>query len=188
MASQNGIHDSVASGFQQQMDSKPSINKINSIRPPELPGNASIDQVLVSVQQLKSRYGFNDPRMTGKQWKIQLKETQAYFANERTFLNWLNPVSFFTAASVSLLLTGDPLGKVAGMILVIYTICIFMYILKKYMGRIKSLDKIHKNEYVDAQNFEDQVGSWIVVGSLCVILFFLAYFYGFHYSGPFRKH
>jgi uncharacterized membrane protein YidH (DUF202 family) len=75
---------------------------------------------------------------------------KGYFANERTFLHWINLTVIIGGVGIGLLNFGDSMAQISGLVFSFFSIIIMFYSLYKYLQRSDLLEKKQKgNDYMD---------------------------------------
>ncbi|KAF8949445.1 hypothetical protein BGZ52_005757 [Haplosporangium bisporale] len=97
-------------------------------------------------------------------------EPKVFFANERTFLNWLQFTVLLGSISLTLLNFGNGMTRVSGAVLTIITLLAMIYALGVFHVRLSNILSTKAN-----RQFHDRVGPTV----LCVFLFG-AYFLNFY--------
>eukprot|EP01071_Lankesteria_metandrocarpae_P006153 Lankesteria_metandrocarpae@DN4258_c0_g1_i1.p1 len=91
-------------------------------------------------------------------------EPKAFFANERTLLQWMNTAVLIATIAITLLNFGTPSGRVAGLILSPVALFFIVYPFLVYLRRSRCLER---KEPID---YNDRVGPTLLVVSLVVAL------------------
>ncbi|KAG0350575.1 vacuolar transporter chaperone [Podila minutissima] len=97
-------------------------------------------------------------------------EPKVFFANERTFLNWLQFTVLLGSISLTLLNFGNGMTRVSGAVLTIITLLAMIYALGVFHVRLSNILSTKAN-----RQFHDRIGPTV----LCVFLFG-AYFLNFY--------
>ncbi|ORY03172.1 vacuolar transporter chaperone 1 [Basidiobolus meristosporus CBS 931.73] len=91
-----------------------------------------------------SQLSFN-PRVESREAESQEKlEIKAYFANERTFLSWMQLCTLLGGVALSLLNFGGIGSQVSAVVLTVITFCIIFYAFYLYRWRA---GKIYRKEH-----------------------------------------
>ncbi|KAJ3009685.1 hypothetical protein HKX48_007798 [Thoreauomyces humboldtii] len=80
------------------------------------------------------------------------------FANERTFLSWMNLCVTIGGLAVGLLNFGDTVGQMAGLVFGLIAIALMFYALMQFWARAERLQAREKGI-----NFEDMTGAFALV-------------------------
>ncbi|KAJ3055052.1 hypothetical protein HK097_011615 [Rhizophlyctis rosea] len=83
---------------------------------------------------------------------------KGFFANERTFLSWMNLVLVLGALAVGLVNFGDKMAQTAGVIFTVISLGFMFYALLRFWERAERLENKEKSV-----KFEDMIGSLILV-------------------------
>ncbi|KAF9102680.1 vacuolar transporter chaperone [Mortierella sp. GBA35] len=106
-------------------------------------------------------------------------EPKVFFANERTFLNWLQFAVLLGTISLTLLNFGDnPMTRISGAVLTVITLLAMLYALGIFHIRLSNILSLKSN-----RQFHDRVGPTV----LCIFLFggyFLNFYTKFVMSPP----
>eukprot|EP00915_Cephaloidophora_sp_WS-2016_P002869 GHVH01003902.1.p1 GENE.GHVH01003902.1~~GHVH01003902.1.p1 ORF type:complete len:1282 (+),score=173.57 GHVH01003902.1:208-4053(+) len=121
----------------------------------------SIMEPFTSVFQRKPQ---DDEREQSVQTHIVRVEPKAYFANERTLLQWMNICVLLSTISVTLLSLDSPTASVAGVCLAPIAIFFLIYSYSVYTKRNKALTNREPIKY------SDELGPFLLVCSLVVAL------------------
>ncbi|KAI8867786.1 hypothetical protein GQ42DRAFT_103385, partial [Ramicandelaber brevisporus] len=89
-------------------------------------------------------------------------EPKVYFANERTFLSWLNFAVMLGSLALGLLNFGDSVGRISGVLFTAISMCVMVYALLLFQWRA---ERIRRRE---AGPYDDRVGPTILVVILAV--------------------
>ncbi|GAA5826783.1 hypothetical protein JCM10212_002336, partial [Sporobolomyces blumeae] len=87
-------------------------------------------------------------------------EPKVFFANERTFLSWLNFTVVLGGLSVGLLNFGDRVGKISAAMFTIVSMSIMIYALVTYHWRANAIRKRGSGPY------DDRLGPTVLCGAL----------------------
>lgn len=97
------------------------------------------------------------PRVAGKRIALPTRvEPKVYFANERTFLSWLNFAVIIGALSVGMLNFGDKASKISAFLFTGVAVLTLLYALRTYHWRAKSI------RVRGQAGFDDRVGPTIL--------------------------
>ncbi|KAF9946565.1 vacuolar transporter chaperone [Mortierella alpina] len=121
----------------------------------------------------RKRFGFKEKRAasTPKRASAPVRmEPKVFFANERTFLNWLQFSVLLGSISLTLLNFGNHMTRVSGAVLTIITLMAMLYALGIFHIRLSNILSTKPN-----RQFHDRYGPTV----LCVFLFG-AYFLNFY--------
>ncbi|KAF9426120.1 vacuolar transporter chaperone [Podila epigama] len=126
----------------------------------------------------RRRFGFREKRSsTGSSSNPSKRaagsvrmEPKVFFANERTFLNWLQFTVLLGSISLTLLNFGNGMTRVSGAVLTIITLLAMIYALGVFHVRLSNILSTKAN-----RQFHDRIGPTV----LCVFLFG-AYFLNFY--------
>ncbi|KAF9084115.1 vacuolar transporter chaperone [Mortierella sp. GBA35] len=122
----------------------------------------------------RKRFGFREKRASAKDPKRATgavrMEPKVFFANERTFLNWLQFSVLLGSISLTLLNFGNYMTRVSGAVLTVITLLAMLYALGIFHIRLSNI----LSTKADRQ-FHDRIGPTV----LCVFLFG-AYFLNFY--------
>ncbi|KAF9094905.1 vacuolar transporter chaperone [Mortierella sp. AD031] len=122
----------------------------------------------------RKRFGFRGKRASAKDPKRATgavrMEPKVFFANERTFLNWLQFSVLLGSISLTLLNFGNYMTRVSGAVLTVITLLAMLYALGIFHIRLSNI----LSTKADRQ-FHDRIGPTV----LCVFLFG-AYFLNFY--------
>eukprot|EP00923_Selenidium_pygospionis_P030074 GHVN01053444.1.p1 GENE.GHVN01053444.1~~GHVN01053444.1.p1 ORF type:complete len:847 (+),score=140.02 GHVN01053444.1:1193-3733(+) len=91
-------------------------------------------------------------------------EPKAFFANERTLLQWMNIAVLISTIGITLLNFGTPISRVGGLILSPIAIFFLVYSFNVYLNRARKL------ENKDVMGYHDRIGPTILVVSLVFAL------------------
>ncbi|KAF9349451.1 vacuolar transporter chaperone [Mortierella sp. AD094] len=119
------------------------------------------------------RFGFREKQRAGsiKRATAAVRiEPKVFFANERTFLNWLQFTVLLGSISLTLLNFGDRMTRISGAVLTIVTLLAMVYALGIFHIRLSNILSTKPN-----RQFHDRIGPTV----LCVFLFG-AYFLNFY--------
>ncbi|KAJ3041932.1 hypothetical protein HDV00_008441 [Rhizophlyctis rosea] len=83
---------------------------------------------------------------------------KGFFANERTFLSWMQLVLILGALAVGLVNYGDKMGQTAGVIFTVIAMSFMFYALLRFWERADRLQTKEKSI-----KFEDMIGALILV-------------------------
>ncbi|KAI8997033.1 vacuolar transporter chaperone 1 [Pilobolus umbonatus] len=98
---------------------------------------------------------------SGKRIALPVRvEPKVFFANERTFLSWLNFTVVLGGLAMGLLNFGDRVGRISAILFTVIAMSVMMYALYTFHWRA---DKIRNRE---AAAYDDRVGPTM----LCVFL------------------
>jgi uncharacterized membrane protein YidH (DUF202 family) len=131
----------------------------------------------------RKRFGFREKRAASSSTKEPRRATGAvrmepkvFFANERTFLNWLQFSVLLGSISLTLLNFGNYMTRVSGAVLTVITLLAMLYALGIFHIRLSNILSTRAD-----RQFHDRIGPTV----LCVFLFG-AYFLNFYstYSFP----
>ncbi|KAJ1912225.1 GTPase regulator Nrf1 [Coemansia sp. S16] len=102
----------------------------------------------------------------GKRIAVPVRvEPKVFFANERTFLSWLNFAIVLGSLALGLLNFGDRTGKIAGAAFTLIAMFVMVYALVLFQWRA---ERIRQR---DAGPYDDRRGPTVLVGVLiCAIL------------------
>ncbi|KAJ1946577.1 GTPase regulator Nrf1 [Linderina macrospora] len=102
----------------------------------------------------------------GKRIAVPVRvEPKVFFANERTFLSWLNFAIVLGSLALGLLNFGDSTGKIAGAAFTIVAMCVMVYALMLFQWRA---ERIRQR---DSGPYDDRKGPTVLVAVLiCAIL------------------
>ncbi|KAG0044805.1 hypothetical protein BGZ89_005915, partial [Linnemannia elongata] len=89
-------------------------------------------------------------------------EPKVFFANERTFLNWLQFTVLLGTISLTLLNFGDDMSRISGAVLTVITLLAMLYALGIFHIRLSNILSLKAN-----RQFHDRIGPSV----LCVFLF-----------------
>ncbi|KAI8615453.1 hypothetical protein BC830DRAFT_1122516 [Chytriomyces sp. MP71] len=89
-------------------------------------------------------------------------EPKVYFANERTFLSWLNFCVVLGGLALGLLNFGDRVGQISGVVFTIVAMIFMGYAVNLYRSRSSMIRRRDPGPY------DDQTGPYV----LCAVLFF----------------
>ena len=103
------------------------------------------------LNQIYKIFDFNSTRISHAPPKV-------HFANERTFLHWMQFVTITGALSVGLLNFGDYYSSIAGVVFTIATVILMFYALIVYLDRARRLEAREKT------SFEDYTGILLATG------------------------
>ncbi|EGF76993.1 hypothetical protein BATDEDRAFT_28079 [Batrachochytrium dendrobatidis JAM81] len=101
---------------------------------------------------------------------------KVFFANERTFLSWLQLCLILGAVAIGLLNFSNKLGQIAGMIFAIISVGFMFYSLIQFNIRADRLQKKEKGV-----SFEDMVGSLVMI---TVVFLAIAINFSFKMASP----
>lgn len=87
-------------------------------------------------------------------------EPKVFFANERTFLSWLNFTVILGGLSIGLLNFGDNVGRIAAAIFTVVAMVTMIYALGTYHWRAKSIRMRGQG------GFDDRWGPTFLAGAL----------------------
>ena len=87
-------------------------------------------------------------------------EPKVFFANERTFLSWLNFTVILGGLSIGLLNFGDDVGRIAAVIFTVVAMATMIYALGTYHWRAKSIRMRGQG------GFDDRWGPTFLAGAL----------------------
>ncbi|KAK5828381.1 vacuolar transporter chaperone complex subunit [Linnemannia elongata] len=122
----------------------------------------------------RKKFGFREKRASTKEPKRATgavrMEPKVFFANERTFLNWLQFSVLLGSISLTLLNFGNYMTRVSGAVLTVITLLAMLYALGIFHIRLSNI----LSTKADRQ-FHDRIGPTV----LCVFLFG-AYFLNFY--------
>ncbi|ODV89790.1 hypothetical protein CANCADRAFT_143378 [Tortispora caseinolytica NRRL Y-17796] len=76
-------------------------------------------------------------------------EPKVFFANERTFLSWLNLTVIIGGLAVGLLNFGDKVGRISAALFTIVAMCTMFYALTTYHWRAAAIRKRGSGPYDD---------------------------------------
>eukprot|EP00127_Corallochytrium_limacisporum_P004502 Clim_evm2s166 gene=Clim_evmTU2s166 len=91
-------------------------------------------------------------------------EPKVFFANERTFLNWLHTAIYISTIGVALLNFGDRTAMIAGIILVPLAMVFIFYSLVIYFWRAKMINERSAGPY------DDRIGPIMLVSGLVLAM------------------
>ncbi|KAF9434693.1 vacuolar transporter chaperone [Entomortierella beljakovae] len=137
--------------------------------------NGNEDGLLRKKSTIKrKRFGFKDKRSSAASPKrasapVRM-EPKVFFANERTFLNWLQFSVLLGSISLTLLNFGNQVTRVSGAALTAITLMAMVYALGVFHFRLSNILSTKPN-----RQFHDRIGPTV----LCVFLFG-AYFLNFY--------
>ncbi|KAG0275150.1 vacuolar transporter chaperone [Linnemannia exigua] len=89
-------------------------------------------------------------------------EPKVFFANERTFLNWLQFSVLLGTIALTLLNFGDNMSRISGAVLTVITLLAMLYALSIFHIRLSNILSIKSN-----RQFHDRIGPTV----LCIFLF-----------------
>jgi uncharacterized membrane protein YidH (DUF202 family) len=89
-------------------------------------------------------------------------EPKVFFANERTFLNWLQFTVLLGTIALTLLNFGDKMSRISGAVLTVITLLAMVYALGIFHIRLSNILSLKAN-----RQFHDRIGPTV----LCVFLF-----------------
>ncbi|KAF9140225.1 vacuolar transporter chaperone [Mortierella sp. GBA39] len=89
-------------------------------------------------------------------------EPKVFFANERTFLNWLQFTVLLGTIALTLLNFGDKMSRISGAVLTVITLLAMIYALGIFHIRLSNILSLKAN-----RQFHDRIGPTV----LCVFLF-----------------
>ncbi|KAG0206997.1 vacuolar transporter chaperone [Mortierella sp. GBA30] len=121
----------------------------------------------------RKRFGFKEKRAASAPKRASAPvrmEPKVFFANERTFLNWLQFTVLLGSIALTLLNFGDRLTRISGAVLTVITLLAMMYALGIFHVRLSNILSTKAN-----RQFHDRWGPTV----LCVFLFG-AYFLNFY--------
>lgn len=125
--------------------------------------NVDTEQVERTVNQPSIWQRFFSFPSKGASESAQAEQTgpppKVLFANERTFLHWMNFVLYSGALSVALLQFGDSVSRASGVIFTIVTIILMFYALSQYHARLDKLEKKERDT-----GYEDYFGARMAMG------------------------
>ncbi|KAJ1963858.1 hypothetical protein IWQ62_003093, partial [Dispira parvispora] len=111
----------------------------------------------------RNKVPFAAQRIPGKRIAIPVRvEPKVFFANERTFLSWLNFTVVLGSLALGLLNFGDSVGRISGAIFTIISMVAMVYALAIYQWRAT---KIRNRE---AGPYDDRFGPTLLVVVLLV--------------------
>ncbi|KAJ1984672.1 hypothetical protein H4R34_000506 [Dimargaris verticillata] len=117
-----------------------------------------------------TRLSFTAQHQPGKRIAIPVRvEPKVFFANERTFLSWLNFSVVLGSLALGLLNFGDAIGRISGAIFTLISMAAMVYALFVYQWRAQ---KIRNRE---AGPYDDRMGP-----TLLVLVLFLAVVINFY--------
>ncbi|KAJ1971002.1 hypothetical protein H4R35_005527 [Dimargaris xerosporica] len=117
-----------------------------------------------------TRLPFTAQNQPGKRIAIPVRvEPKVFFANERTFLSWLNFSVVLGSLALGLLNFGDAIGRISGAIFTLISMAAMVYALFVYQWRAQ---KIRNRE---AGPYDDRIGP-----TLLVLVLFLAVVINFY--------
>ncbi|ORZ28722.1 VTC domain-domain-containing protein [Lobosporangium transversale] len=125
----------------------------------------------------RKRFGFREKRssVVPKRTTAPVRmEPKVFFANERTFLNWLQFSVLLGSIALTLLNFGNHMTRVSGAVLTVITLLAMLYALGIFHIRLSNILSSKAN-----RQFHDRVGPTV----LCVFLFG-AYFLNFYSKSP----
>ncbi|KAF9353385.1 vacuolar transporter chaperone [Mortierella sp. AD094] len=139
------------------------------------PGQNNNDEGLLRKKSTvrRKRFGFREKRSATnpKRAAAPVKmEPKVFFANERTFLNWLQFSVLLGSISLTLLNFGNYMTRVSGAVLTVITLLAMLYALGIFHIRLSNILSTKPN-----RQFHDRIGPTV----LCVFLFG-AYFLNFY--------
>ncbi|KAJ1836831.1 GTPase regulator Nrf1 [Coemansia sp. RSA 2703] len=76
-------------------------------------------------------------------------EPKVFFANERTFLSWLNFAIVLGSLALGLLNFGDSTGKIAGAVFTLIAMMVMVYALMLFQWRAERIRQRHAGPYDD---------------------------------------
>ncbi|KAF9145038.1 vacuolar transporter chaperone [Mortierella sp. GBA39] len=122
----------------------------------------------------RKKFGFREKRASTKDPKRATgavrMEPKVFFANERTFLNWLQFSVLLGSISLTLLNFGNYMTRVSGAVLTVITLLAMLYALGIFHIRLSNILSTRAD-----RQFHDRIGPTV----LCVFLFG-AYFLNFY--------
>ncbi|KAF8932712.1 VTC domain-containing protein [Dissophora ornata] len=120
----------------------------------------------------RKRFGFREKRVnSAKRASAPVRmEPKVFFANERTFLNWLQFSVLLGSIALTLLNFGNYMTRVSGAVLTVITLLAMLYALGIFHIRLSNILSSKPN-----RQFHDRIGPTV----LCVFLFG-AYFLNFY--------
>ncbi|KAI1314477.1 vacuolar transporter chaperone [Mortierella claussenii] len=138
-------------------------------------GNNNEDGLLRKKSTIRrKRFGFREKRSAASAPKrasaAVRMEPKVFFANERTFLNWLQFSVLLGSISLTLLNFGNYMTRVSGAVLTVITLLAMLYALGIFHIRLSNILSTKPN-----RQFHDRVGPTV----LCIFLFG-AYFLNFY--------
>ncbi|GJJ68581.1 hypothetical protein EMPS_00927 [Entomortierella parvispora] len=138
-------------------------------------GNNENDEGLLRKKSTirRKRFGFREKRTSTAPKRAQAPvrmEPKVFFANERTFLNWLQFSVLLGSISLTLLNFGTNMTKLSGAVLTVITLLAMLYALGIFHIRLSNILSTKPN-----RQFHDRIGPTV----LCVFLFG-AYFLNFY--------
>ncbi|KAG0006339.1 vacuolar transporter chaperone [Entomortierella chlamydospora] len=139
------------------------------------PGQNNNDQGVLRKKSTirRKHFGFREKRSATnpKRATAPIKiEPKIFFANERTFLNWLQFSVLLGSISLTLLNFGNYMTRVSGAVLTVITLLAMLYALGVFHVRLSNILSANPN-----RQFHDRIGPTV----LCVFLFG-AYFLNFY--------
>ncbi|KAF9938478.1 vacuolar transporter chaperone [Mortierella antarctica] len=157
-------------------DSRASLGSEFSIQPmtEKNQGNVENDDGLLRKKSTirRKRFGFREKRAASvKRASAPVRmEPKVFFANERTFLNWLQFSVLLGSISLTLLNFGNNTTRISGAVLTVITLLAMIYALGIFHIRLSNILSTKPN-----RQFHDRYGPTV----LCVFLFG-AYFLNFY--------
>ncbi|KAF9950646.1 vacuolar transporter chaperone [Mortierella alpina] len=157
-------------------DSRASLGSEFSIQPmtEKNQGNGDNDDGLLRKKSTirRKRFGFREKRAASvKRASAPVRmEPKVFFANERTFLNWLQFTVLLGSISLTLLNFGNNTTRISGAVLTVITLLAMIYALGIFHIRLSNILSTKPN-----RQFHDRYGPTV----LCVFLFG-AYFLNFY--------
>jgi len=96
-------------------------------------------------------------------------EPKVFFANERTFLQWMNVAVLLSTISITILNLGTSTSFIAGLIMAPVGIFFIIYSYSVYVRRARALER------KEPLNYNDQLGPTVLVVTLVVALSAILY-------------
>ncbi|MBW0497124.1 hypothetical protein O181_036839 [Austropuccinia psidii MF-1] len=137
------------------------IRRTCSWQPLEIESGRSTAATGQEQRAIASRRSFPGVRAPGKRIALPVRvEPKVFFANERTFLSWLNFTVILGGLAVGLLNFGDRVGQISAGIFTLVAMGIMIYALVTFHWRANAISKRGSG------NYDDRIGPT----ALCIAL------------------
>lgn len=131
------------------------------ISPLHATGNCTGDQWPIANPQSARQCPANNPPQPGKRIALPTRvEPKVFFANERTFLSWLNFTVILGGLAVGLLNFGDRIGRISAALFTVIAMAAMIYAVVTFHWRAQSIRRRGQS------GFDDRFGPTILAIAL----------------------